>query len=137
METAGYSATPLVKKLGLRDGQQVIFKQTPPHYFRLLGKLPKVNRIASADENTADFIHLFCTEVAELENLFPLLKAALKPAGILWVSWPKGSSAIESDLNGNIVREFGLAQGLVDVKVCAVDVDWSGLKFMYRLKDRK
>ena len=83
-----------------------------------------------------DYQHVFLTKLEELENSWNEWKTALKKDGILWVSWPKGSSKMETDLNGNIVREFGLKGGLVDVKVCAVDENWSGLKFMYRKKDR-
>ena len=137
METAGYSGTPLVKKLGFRDGQHVIVRQEPSHYLKLLMGLPNIEWLESAEENSADLIHLFCTSFVELESNFSELKKALKPTGSFWVSWPKGSSTINTDLNGNIVRRYGLLQGLVDVKVCAVDADWSGLKFMYRIKDRK
>lgn len=136
MAVAGYSGTPLVKKLGLKEGQCAIIRQQPSHYLDLLDDLPQLHWLESEDENTADFIHLFCTCLVELEMNFMSLKAALKPTGSFWVSWPKGSSNIKTDLNGNIVREYGLGHGLVDVKVCAVDADWSGLKFMYRLKDR-
>jgi hypothetical protein len=137
MEQAGYSGTPLVKKLGYKEGQKVIIRNEPPHYFGLLAGMPPIDRIGEEAEGSADLIHLFCTELAELEANFLPLKKALKPNGSFWVSWPKGTSSVETDLNGNIVRNFGLFQGLVDVKVCAVDADWSGLKFMYRLQDRK
>ncbi|WP_424963436.1 hypothetical protein [Ekhidna sp.] len=83
-----------------------------------------------------DFEHVFITKLDELKNGWNNWKESLKKDGTLWVSWPKGSSKMETDLNGNIVREFGLNGGLVDVKVCAVDENWSGLKFMYRKKDR-
>ena len=83
-----------------------------------------------------DFIHVFSTSQSELRRSFPSLKKRLEKNGLIWVSWPKGASKIETDLDGNHVREIGLKNGLVDVKVCAVDDDWSGLKFVYRLKDR-
>jgi len=83
-----------------------------------------------------DFIHFFTKLRGELENKFPILKQELSQDGILWISWPKGSSKVETDLNENVVREIGLKNGLVDVKVTNVDQIWSGLKFVYRLKDR-
>ncbi len=84
-----------------------------------------------------DYIHLFTKSKDELQTQFPILKAALAQNGLLWISWPKKASKVTTDLNENIVREIGLQNGLVDIKVCAVDEIWSGLKFVYRLKDRK
>ena len=81
-------------------------------------------------------IHCFATARRTLAARFPLLERALAPAGTLWVSWPKGTSQVATDLTENVVREIGLANGLVDVKVCAVDATWSGLKFVRRVKDR-
>ena len=137
MSQAGYSGTPLTRKLGIKDGQSVIFVNPPAHYFDLLVDLPEVEILESPLEDSADFIHLFCTHLEILEVHFDRLKTMLKKNGTFWVSWPKGSSKIKKELDGNIVRRYGLMHGLVDVKVCAVDADWSGLKFMYRLKDRK
>jgi hypothetical protein len=137
MPQAGYSATPLIKKLGLKPGQRTIFINPPEHYFSLLGDLPVLEMVSIRQEGSADFIHLFCTRLSELELHFSELKSALKKDGMFWVSWPKRSSSLNSELDGNIVRRHGLMNGLVDVKVCAIDEDWSGLKFMYRLKDRK
>jgi hypothetical protein len=84
-----------------------------------------------------DFIQFFTTARVDLEAQFTILKQSLTPTGMLWVSWPKKASKLKTDLDENIIREIGLAHGLVDVKVCAVDEQWSGLKFIYRLKDRK
>ena len=83
-----------------------------------------------------DFIHFFALTQEDLETRFTDLKRHLAPTGMLWISWPKKASSIETDLSSNLVRSTGLAGGLVDVKVCAVDADWSALKFVYRLKDR-
>jgi hypothetical protein len=91
---------------------------------------------AGAGRGTHDFIHCFATARRTLAARFPALERALTPAGMLWVSWPKGASGATTDLTENTVREIGLANGLVDVKVCAVDTTWSGLKFVRRLKDR-
>ena len=107
------------------------------NYFELLEETPKDTEWD--DELSAeayDFQHVFVTELNVLKSNWEKWKKALKKNGTLWVSWPKGGSKISTDLNGNIVREFGLDGGLVDVKVCAIDEDWSGLKFMYRKKDR-
>ncbi len=83
-----------------------------------------------------DFIQFFCREKQALQRRFTALKSAVAPDGMLWISWPKGSSGVATDLTENVVREIGLAHGLVDVKVCAVDEVWSGLKFVIPLKDR-
>ncbi|MGI9551838.1 MAG: DUF3052 domain-containing protein [Aurantibacter sp.] len=137
MDTSGYSGTPLAKKLGMKDGFGVHLVNTPDHYFDLFRELPEINIIEEPQKESVDFIHLFCTKTGEFEELSLNLKAFLKKSGMLWVSWPKGSSKIETDLSRDPIRNFLLVNGLVDVKVCAVDADWSGLKFVYRLKDRK
>ena len=93
-------------------------------------------RVVSRPSAPLDFVHLFVKERAELTKRFRTLAGLLAPAGMLWVSWPKGASKLTTDLNENVVREIGLQAGLVDVKVCAVDEVWSGLKFVIRLKDR-
>lgn len=136
MTASGYSGTPLSRKLGIKEGHNVVLVNQPIHYFDLFDNYPKVNFITATGEVSVDFIHLFCTQLEELEQHFEMLKSVLKKNGSFWISWPKGGSKIPKDLDGNIVRRFGLTHGLVDVKVCAVDADWSGLKFMYRLKDR-
>ncbi|MEK6153817.1 DUF3052 domain-containing protein [Flavobacteriaceae bacterium 3-367] len=136
MKTSGYSGTPLVKKLGIKIGHVVYFENIPEHYFKLLPDLPEVQVLESPGMETVDFIHLFCTQKSAFEKRALALKPLLKKNGMLWVSWPKGSSKIPNDLSENPIREYLLANGLVDVKVCAIDQDWSGLKFVYRLKDR-
>ena len=109
----------------------------PAVFDDLLGPLPSDVEITALDSGQkATYIHLFTQEMAELEVLFPRLKAQLMPGGGIWISWPKGSSVLEKDLNGNDVRRVGLANGLVDVKVCAINQDWSGLKFMFRTKSK-
>jgi len=102
-------------------------------YSDLLGPIPED---CVEETSELDFIHAFFADAAKLEEGFPKLMKALKPTGMLWVSWPKKASKMPSDLDENIVREIGLAAGLVDVKVIAVDENWSGLKFVYRLRDR-
>lgn len=133
---AGYSGTPLVRKLGIKPGHRIRLVNTPDHYLDLVGPLPDDAVIAAATRGSFDFIHGFFTSQRDLSKRLGRLHAALKPAGMLWLSWPKGASSIETDLNREIIRELGLADGLVDVKVCAVDEDWSGLKFVIPVADR-
>lgn len=132
---AGYSKTPLLKKLGIKPGDRVRFVNAPENYAELLGPLPEAVQIVGDEENV-NFIHFFSKSRVEFETQFHELKLALAKDGMLWISWPKKAAKVETDLDGNIVREFGLANGLVDVKVAAVDDIWSGLKFVYRLEDR-
>ncbi len=156
---AGYSPRSLVEKLGIKEGDNLLFVQAPADFKKTLGPLPEVSlslatspagsnplSLASlktfAKKSPFDFIHAFCREEAELVKWFSILKSLLAPHGMLWISWPKGKSAKSSKagahrpFNETPVREIGLAGGLVDVKVCAVDETWSGLKFMFRRKDR-
>jgi hypothetical protein len=134
---AGYSKTPTWKKLGIREGMRVICLHAPENYPRLLGKLPPGAILESKLRKNAALIHYFASESSALAGDFPKLKAALLPDGALWISWPKAGSKVPRDLNDNAVREIGLKNGLVDVKVAAVDQVWSGLKFVYRRSDRK
>lgn len=133
---AGYSARTLVQKLGIKPGYTITFINQPEDYYKILIPLPERVLIALLEEGPFDFIQCFSTDHAELEALFSVLKKKLKPAGMLWISWPKGGSVLKTDLNENSIRAIGLKNGLVDVKVIAVDETWSGLKFVYRLKDR-
>lgn len=134
---AGYSGTPLVKKLGIKPGQRIALLSAPTQYRRTLGPLPEKVGCAEGLSEKLDFIQLFVTSRAELKNRFAQAKGCLAADGSLWISWPKKASGVATDLNENAVREIGLALGLVDVKVCAVDETWSGLKFVFRLKDRR
>ena len=134
---AGYSKNPLWKKLGIKEGHHCFLFQSPTNYFELLEETPTESEWDDTLEKVSyDFMHVFLTELEVLKSNWDRWKAKLKKDGSLWVSWPKGTSKVKTDLNGNVVRSFGLEGGLVDVKVCAVDDDWSGLKFMYRKKDR-
>jgi hypothetical protein len=134
---AGYSGTPLPKKLGLKSGQRIIILGAPEGYDAILGDLPDGLETAASLTGIFDFIHFFTVERGDLETHFPPLKAALAQNGMLWISWPKRASKIPTDLDENIIRDVGLANGLVDVKVAAIDERWSGLKFVYRVKDRR
>jgi hypothetical protein len=136
---AAYSKRALVDKLGIKEGFRIALVDAPRNYGATLGRLPKnaaVLKIAGKPSSQADFIQVFSEARQDLETKFPALKPWLSPQGMLWVSWPKGASKVKTDLNENIVREIGVKNGLVDIKVCAVDETWSGLKFVYRLKDR-
>ena len=133
---AGYSKTPLVKKLGIKEGFKVVILNSPQNYQQTLGELPENVTLADSLVGPFDFIHFFTTQREALVNEFPRLKQALASNGMLWISWPKRSAKVETDLTEDIIRAIGLNNGLVDVKVAAVDEVWSGLKFVYRLKDR-
>jgi hypothetical protein len=132
---AGYSGTPLIKKLGVKPGFKVVFVNAPSGFIDTL-ELPEGVVVHRAARTQLDFVLLFVKSQKELKQKFSLLAAKLTPSGMLWVSWPKKISGVQSDLNENIVREIGLAGGMVDVKVCAIDEVWSGLKFVFRLRDR-
>jgi hypothetical protein len=134
---AGYSKTPIWKKLGIKEGMRVIHLHSPKNYSQLLGKLPLGTILEDELHENASFIHYFAKNKNILSADFPELKKALHPNGALWISWPKRASKIPTDLNDNVVREIGLRGGLVDIKVAAIDEIWSGLKFVFRLKDRK
>lgn len=133
--TVGYSGTPLPKKLGIKPDSRVLFKAMPPD---VKGELTSALRdCKEVKSGPLDFAMLFVAKKADLQRDFAQLARQLAPAGMLWVSWPKKTSGVPSDLNENIVRGVGLDAGLVDVKVCAVTDVWSGLKFVIRVKDRK
>lgn len=133
---AGYSKRSLVEKLGIKSGYKVHISNAPQGYLKTLGALPAAVHFTKSLDGPCDFLQFFTTEKSALESAFPQLKKHLAKAGCLWISWPKGSSKVKTDLNENLVREIGLKNALVDVKVCAVDDVWSGLKFVFRLKDR-
>lgn len=132
----GYSGTPLQKKLGIKEGASVFIVDPPESYFDWISPLPPHVQVKTRLAGEVDFLHLFAKDQKVFSKEFLRLKKYLKKEGMLWVSWPKKSSKVTTDLDENIIRDFGLKNGLVDVKVCAVDEVWSGLKFMYRIKDR-
>lgn len=131
---AGYSGTPLLKKLGIKPGTVCAVFKEPAEYWNWLSPLPEGVKVAAKGE--LDFAHVFVTERTTFEKQFKDMKKRLKKDGMMWISWPKKASKVPTDLDENIIREFGLKNGLVDVKVCAVDEVWSGLKFVFRLTDR-
>ena len=132
----GYSGNPLPKKLGIKDGFHVSLMDAPLDVVAELKPSLEKCEIAKRGKSSLDFAMLFTKSSATLKREFSRVAKNLAPAGMLWVSWPKKTSGVPTDLNENIVREIGLAAGLVDVKVCAVTDVWSGLKFVRRLKDR-
>lgn len=132
----GYSKRSLSEKLGIPAGTRVVVRGEPRPYLSLVGRLPPGTAVTPRLSPDSRFIHQFASCQSELRAEFPRLAKALADQGMLWVSWPKKTSGLESDLNENIVRDLGLAQGLVDVKVCAVDEVWSGLKFVRRVANR-
>jgi len=133
---AGYSKKSLIEKLGIREGLKIFILNPPEDFNNNLGKLPKGVFVAKTLKGPLNFIHFFARKREELESKFPILKQELSQNGVLWISWQKELSKMETDLNENIVREIGLKNGMVDVKICAVDKIWSGLKFVFRLKER-
>jgi hypothetical protein len=136
MSTAGYSGTPLVKKLGIKPGATLGLIGAPDDFDRTLGELPDGVAVRRRLQGQLDVIVAFYSERSVLERRLPALRSALQPAGGLWVAWPKRASGAATDLSDNVVRELGLAAGLVDNKVCAIDAVWSGLRLVYRLRDR-
>jgi Protein of unknown function (DUF3052) len=133
----GYSGPPLAKKLGIKDAFRVALLHVPADVKKeLRSQLSQCQAVSLTDENL-DFIFLFAKSRAGLDQDFSAAKKALAPAGMIWISWPKKTSGVASDLDENMVRGTGLALGLVDIKVCAVTEVWSGLKFVIPVKDRR
>jgi hypothetical protein len=133
---AGYSETPLVKKLGIKEGSRIALVNPPKSFRKTLGPLPAQAKVVNQTLDDLDLILFFVKKESELAAAFALLAEKLKPAGMLWIAWPKKSSGVATDLAFNNVQTLGLSAGLVDTKICAVDEVWSGLKFVFRLKDR-
>jgi hypothetical protein len=134
---AGYSKTPLAQKLGIKAGTKVVALDAPTSYRKWLAPLP--NGVSFGDKAIAgsDFVHLFVTERRTLEKELKRLRKLLADAGVLWVSWPKKSSSVATDITEDVIRDVCLPLGFVDVKVCAVDETWSGLKLMIRRENRR
>src|SRR5262249_23383164 len=134
---AGYSGTPLAKKLGLKPNQRIALVNAPKDFTKVLGPLPENTSIVKRPNGPLDLILLFVNREQTLTKQFPILANKLQSNGMFWVAWPKKSSGVATDLIFEKVQRIGLDCGLVDVKICAVDDVWSGLKFVIRLKDRK
>ncbi|MBI3486005.1 DUF3052 domain-containing protein [Candidatus Daviesbacteria bacterium] len=133
---AGYSKKSLVEKLGIKPDIKLVVFNSPGDYQKLLDEEAKGVELSKQLTPQSPFIHFFTKRQKELTEKFPELKKNLSFNGILWISWPKQSAKIKTDLNEGIVQKIGLENGLVDVKVTAIDNTWSGLKFVYRIKDR-
>lgn len=136
MSTA-YSTTPLAKKLGIKPGYVIRIINEPPHYFTLFADWPADVIPAENKKEPKHLIHLFARELAVVKKEIPLLKREITQNGIIWISWPKKTSKVVTDITEDLIRQIAIASGLVDVKVCAVDEIWSGLKLVIPVKDRK
>jgi hypothetical protein len=134
---AGYSGTPLVQKLGIKPGHRILFVQPPANFAEALGPLPDDAEEVAPSVKNLNVILLFVDALANLKKRFSPLSARLVSNGALWVCWPKKASGVPTDLTEDVVRKHGLTVGLVDIKVCAVDEIWSGLKFVIPLAKRK
>lgn len=133
---SGYSGTPLCKKLGIKPGFKLYLIDQPADYLDLLGELPDGLIFMDTLAQPPDLIHFFVKTVSELEAQLSFLKDKIGKNGAIWVSWYKKSAKIPTDVNEDIIRDTALALGLVDVKVCAVDEQWSGLKLVWRKENR-
>jgi len=134
---AGYSGTPLPKKLGIKPNQRIALVNAPHNFTKELGPLPENAAIVKRLNGPLDLVLLFVDRERTLAKKFPILAKQLQSNGMIWIAWPKKSSGVATDLVFEKVQRIGLDCGLVDVKICAVDDVWSGLKFVIRLKDRK
>jgi hypothetical protein len=139
--TPGYSGTPLVKKLGIKPGDKVALVNEPLAFPRELVGLPANVELMGADDNpkpgTLNVVILFLKSHAELKKLLPVMRTKIQQGGMIWTAWPKKAGKLKTDLDENIIRDKGLSIGLVDIKVCAINQIWSGLKFVIPVKDRK
>jgi Protein of unknown function (DUF3052) len=133
---AGYSGKPVVQKLGIQPGFCIFAIGAPAAYADIVGKLPARVTVVTRLGAAVDMVHLFVTEAASLADKLRLSREAIEPDGMIWVSWPKQSSRVATDLTDNVVRETALPLGLVDIKVCAIDETWSGLKFVIPKAER-
>jgi hypothetical protein len=133
---AGYSGTPLPRKLGFKPGMRAAFLDAPGGFETTLGELPDGVEVAARLGGSKDLVVAFVTRRADLTKRIEPLKRAIAPDGMAWVAWPKRASGVETDMTEDVARELGLANRLVDNKVCAIDETWSGLRLVIRLKDR-
>jgi hypothetical protein len=136
MATSGYSGTPLLKKLGIAPGAKVLVLNEPKGYWDWVSPLPE-GVAAKTRGPGLNFVHLFVTSQSIFKKEVLAARKSIVPDGMIWISWPKRSSGVVTDLDENVIRDFALKNGLVDVKVCAVDKVWSGLKLVIPVKLRK
>ena len=134
---AGYSGTPLVKKLGIKKGFRVRLANAPSNYVELIGPCPENVQISSKLNKDVDIWHIFSKSLNDLKSKLKAAKSGIRQNGMIWVSWPKKSSGVATDITEDRIRDLALPMGLVDVKVCAVDETWSGLKLVIRRELRR
>jgi hypothetical protein len=132
MPLAGYSGTPLSKKLGIKPGSKVLLVEAPPGHRKLLAPLPEGVEFVPRLSQSTDLVHYFSTKSAHLKKTLPAIRKKMRADAVLWISWPKKAAHVATDLTEDAVRELALPLGLVDVKVCAIDDVWSGLKLVVR-----
>ena len=133
---AGYSGTPLVRKLGIKEGHRLAFPGAPQDFPALLGELPAGAEVRERVRGPLDVIVFFTRSSSELRRRLPALRRAMDPAAGLWIAWPKRASGVETDMTEDVARDLGYANTLVDNKVCAIDETWSGLRLVIRVRDR-
>ena len=136
MASLGYSGTPLGKKLGIRSGAVIRLINQPDYYFSLFEDFPEDARISHDFKEKKNVIHYFTRDKDELALKLPDLRRELYPDGMIWVSWPKKSAGIPTDITEDVIRKIALEKGLVDIKVCSIDEVWSALKLVIPVKDR-
>jgi hypothetical protein len=134
---AGYSGTPLPKKLGIKPGVTVVTINSPINYRRLLDSIPESVTFSDRLKPDSTFVHVFVRKCSELAKRLPVLRQKVSDTGIIWISWPKKSAGVPTDVTEDVIRSVALPLGFVDVKVCAIDETWSGLKLMVRRENRK
>ena len=134
---AGYSGTPLAKKLGIKDGSRMFLLNAPENYLHLVAPLPAGVQVAPQITSHTDIVHIFSTKKEKLSQALRTCLKRMRPDGMIWVSWPKKSSKVPTDITEDTIREVALPLGLVDIKVCAVDDVWSGLELVIRKENRK
>ena len=137
MKSAGYSGTPLEKKQGIRECFVISILHPPPYYFDLFTNLPEGLQVVKGGRQKRNLIHYFAKERAKLLKDLYELKNGIEQNGMIWISWPKKSSGVATDITEDFIRNLAIQHGLVDVKVCAVDAVWSGLKLVIPVKERK
>ncbi|MES2378785.1 MAG: DUF3052 domain-containing protein [Bacteroidota bacterium] len=135
-QSSGYSGTPLAKKLGMKAGSVIKLVNAPIHYLDLFTDIPLDVRFEDGKNEKKNLIHFFTKQAEELFTLLPVLKQEIAQDGMIWVSWPKKASKVLTDITEDTIRNYAISIGLVDIKVCAVDEVWSGLKLVIPVKDR-
>jgi hypothetical protein len=134
---AGYSGTPLAQKLGIKPRMTAVLINAPANYRRLLGQITDEVDFSYRIKNASNFVHIFTTSRTDLQKRLTIIRERVADTGTVWVSWPKRSARVDTDVTEDVIRAAALPLGFVDVKVCAIDETWSGLKLMVRRTNRK